>query len=54
MDSFEEFFQKCSNDDLGMILTVVFGKVKFSFPAFIWEEFIELVEDLGEKNYKYS
>ena len=30
------------------------GKVKFAFTAFIWEEFIELVEDLGAKVNKYS
>ena len=48
MNSFEDSCLTCSNDDLGLTLTLFCGKVKFVFPAFIWEEFIENV-DLGAK-----
>ena len=35
-------------------LDIFYGKVKFAFQAFIREEFIELVEDLGAEVNKYS
>ena len=35
-------------------LDIFHGKVKFAYPAFIWDEFIEQVEDLCEKVNKYS
>ena len=31
-----------------------YGNVKFAFQAFILEEFMELVEDLGAEVNKYS
>ena len=37
------FVEECSNDDLGLILTF-YGKVKFAFGAFRWEEIMELVK----------
>ena len=47
------FAQICSNDDLGLTSTF-YGKVKFAFRAFIWEEFMEIVEDFCAKINKYS
>ena len=35
-------------------LDIFDGKVKFAFQAFIREEFMELVEDLGAEANKYS
>ena len=43
------FAQECSNDDLGC-----YGKVRFAFLAFIWEDFMELVEDFEAKVNKYN
>ena len=39
------FAQECSYDDLG----IYSAKFKFTFWDFIWEEFLELVEDFGAK-----
>ena len=33
---------------------IFYGNVKFAFQAFMWEEFMELVEDLGAEVNKYS
>ena len=35
----------CSNDNLWLILTF-YGKVKFAYRYFIWEEFMELVKKI--------
>ena len=32
---------------------IFYGKNKYAFPAFKWEEFIELVENLDAKVNKY-
>ena len=49
------FAQECSNDDLGLTLSFFYGKVKFAFWDFIWEEILDFVEDfLGPKVNKYS
>ena len=42
------FIQEYSNDDLGLTLSF-YGKVKFAFWAFIWEEFMDFV-DFGTKS----
>ena len=49
------FPQKCSNDDLGLTLTFLMAMSNL-LPglAFIREEFMELVEDLGAEVNKYS
>ena len=39
------FAQECSNDDLGLTLSFFYGKVKFVFWNFIWEEILDFVED---------
>ena len=39
------FAQECSNDDLGLTLSFFYGKVKFAFWDFIWEEILDFVED---------
>ena len=43
------FAQKSSDDDLELTMTYCNGKIKFAFRDFIWEEFMELVEDIGAK-----
>ena len=43
------FTQECFNDDLGLTLIFFYGKVKFAFWAFIWEEFMDFIEDFGAK-----
>ena len=48
METFKDFSPKCSNEDL----YIFDGKVKFAFQTFIWEEFMELVEDLGAEVIK--
>ena len=48
------FAQKCSYVDLGLTLIFFYGKVIFAFQAFIWEELMELVEDLVANINKYS
>ena len=35
-------------------LDIFDGKAKFAFQALIWEEFMDLVEDLGVEVNKYS
>ena len=35
-------------------LDIFDGKVKFALQAFIWEEFMELVKDLGAEINKYG
>ena len=52
MESFKDLPQKCSNDDLGLTLTILMARSYFR--AFIREEFMELVEDLGAEVNKYS
>ena len=47
------FAQEYSNDYLGLTL-IFYGKVRFAFWAFIWEEFMDFVEDFGAKVNKYS
>ena len=54
MESFKDFSQKCSHDDLELTLAFFYGKVKFAYLAFILEEFSELVENLGAEVDKYS
>ena len=45
------FAQECSNDDLGLTLSFFYGKVKFAFWDFIWEEILDFVEDFfGSKS----
>ena len=49
MENFEDFFaQKYSNDDIGLTLKF-YGKIKFAFRPFTWEDFMELVEYLDAK-----
>ena len=47
------FSQKCTNDGIGLTLTF-YGKIKFAFAGFTWEEIMEFVEDLGAKVNKCS
>ena len=47
------FVQKCTTDDIGLTLTFN-SKIKFALRGFTWEEFMELVEDLGAKVNKCS
>ena len=54
MESFEDFGQKCSYDDIGLTLAFFYGMIKFAFRAFTWEEFMELVTDLGAEANKCS
>ena len=43
------FAQKCSNDDIGLTLTIL-RQDQICFPVFCTtEEFMELVEDMGSK-----
>ena len=44
------FTQECSNDDLGLTMSFFYGKVRFSFWAFIGEEFMDFVEDFWCKS----
>ena len=39
---------------LGRPCVIFYGKVKFGFWAFIWEEFMDFAEDFGAKANKYS
>ena len=43
----------CTNDDVGLTLTF-YGKIQFTFQAFTWEEFIELVGALDANINKCS
>ena len=61
MESFEKFTQEYSNEDLGLTLSYYYyyyycyyWKVKFGFLAFIWDEFMDLVEALGANENKYN
>ena len=45
--------QEYSNNDLGLTVRF-FGNVKFAIWAFIWEEFIDCIEDFGAKVNIYS
>ena len=47
------FTQERTNDCLKLYLSF-YGKVEYALLAFIWEEFMDLVEAFGAKVYKYS
>ena len=46
--------EKFSHDDFGLTLTFFLWQGQICFLSFEWEEFMELVEDLGEKVNEYS
>ena len=54
MESFKDFPQKCSNDDLGLTLTFLMARSNLFSRLSYGEEFMELVEDLGAEANKYS
>ena len=41
--------QECSNDDIELTLSFFYGKVKFAVWTFIWEEFMDFVDNLVQK-----
>ena len=49
----KRFAQDCSNDDLGLTLTFLW-QCQICFLVFIWEEFMELIEDFSAKVNKHS
>ena len=52
MDSFEDFCQRCSNDDLWLTLTIFMARSNLFFE--LSYEFIEQKDGLGAKFNKYS
>ena len=53
MESFEDFSQESSNDELGLTLSF-YGKVEFAIWDFIWEEFMDFAEDFRAKVNKLN
>ena len=54
MESFQDFSQKIFYWWPWVEFDIFDGKIKFALWAFIREEFMELVEDLGAEVNKYS